>query len=82
MIVLQLKNYGSENRPLTLLGLILSPFVEFSTDLLVSLPKLRIFACERKNQRWKDMELMSIRKSGSENRPLTPLMEMPCLRVK
>ena len=33
--------------------------------------KLRIFACERKNQRWKDMELMLIRKSGSENRPLT-----------
>lgn len=31
--------------------------------------KLRIFACERKNQRWKDMELMLIRKSGSENRP-------------
>ena len=33
--------------------------------------KLRIFACERKNQRWKDMELMLIRKSGLENRPLT-----------
>ena len=28
-------------------------------------------AKERKNQRWKDMELMLIRKSGSENRPLT-----------
>ena len=37
--------------------------------------KLRIFACERKNQRWKDMELMLIRKSGSENRPLTHLIE-------
>ena len=36
--------------------------------------KLRIFACERKNQRWKDMELMLIRKSGSENRPLTHLL--------
>lgn len=47
--------------------------------------KLRIFACERKNQRWKDMELMLIRKSGSEspltqkngseNRPLTHVYE-------
>lgn len=36
--------------------------------------KLRIFACERKNQRWKDMELMLIRKSGSES-PLTHVYE-------